>query len=65
MVINWIMNIVTNEIGDNMKFVDGVAFVWNKLTERFSSINGHHIYKIRKDMCVLTQENVMKMYIPI
>lgn len=58
MIISWIMNTVSDEISDNMKFVDSAASVWNELNERFSGINGHRIFEIQKDIHKLEQENM-------
>lgn len=52
MIISWIMNTVSNEISDSMKFIDDAAFVWNELTERFCSVDGHKIYELQKE-CVV------------
>lgn len=48
-----------DEISDNMKFVDFASSIWNELSERFSSINGHWIFGIQKDIHKLEQENML------
>lgn len=55
MVITWILNSVTDEISDGLSYVTTAQEIWNELFERFSSVNGHHIFQILKDTHSLDQ----------
>lgn len=57
MVITRILNTVSQEISDGMNFVNSAAKVWNESIDRFSSVNGHRIYQLLKDMHSLEQDN--------
>ncbi|XP_017256394.1 uncharacterized protein LOC135147298 [Daucus carota subsp. sativus] len=55
MVISWILNTVSEEISNGMDFVNTAQEVWEELTGQFSSIDGHRIYQILKDLHALEQ----------
>lgn len=55
MVINWILNTVSDDISNGMDFVNSAKEVWNELTDQFSSINGHRVYQVLRDLHALEQ----------
>lgn len=55
MVISWILNTVSDEISNGMDFVNTAQEVWDELNDQFSSINGHRVYQILKDLHALEQ----------
>lgn len=57
MVISWIMNSVADDISDGLNFVTSAKEVWNELHERFSSINGHRVYQVLRNIHCLEQGN--------
>lgn len=57
MVISWILNTVSEQIGNNLNFVHTVAALWNELSEHYSQLDGHRIYQISNDIVQLKQTN--------
>ncbi|XP_074342122.1 uncharacterized protein LOC141679549 [Apium graveolens] len=57
MIITWILNCVADDISDGLNYVTTASEVWNELSERFSSVNGHRIFQILKDTHSLDQGN--------
>ena len=55
MVISWILNTVSEDISNGMDFVNTAQEVWEELAGQFSSIDGHRIYQILKDLHALEQ----------
>lgn len=55
MVISWILNTVSDEISSNMNYVHSANAVWTELHERFSSVNGHKIYEVQRDLFKIEQ----------
>lgn len=55
MVISWIMNTVSDEISNGMDFVTSAQEFWNELHDQFSSVNGHRVYQVLKDLHALEQ----------
>lgn len=55
MVISWILNTVSDEISNGMYFVNSAQQLWTELHEQFSSVNGHRVYHILKDLHALEQ----------
>ncbi|XP_074374673.1 uncharacterized protein LOC141715088 [Apium graveolens] len=53
MVIIWILNIVSEEISNGMDFVTTAQEIWEELHGQFSSINGHRVYQVLKDIHAL------------
>lgn len=51
----WILNTVSEEISNGMDFVSSAKAVWDELTDQFSSVNGHRVYQILKDIHALEQ----------
>lgn len=55
MVISWILNTMSDEICNGMDYVNTAQEVSNELSEQFSSINGHRVYQVLKDLHALEQ----------
>lgn len=55
MVLSGILNTVSDEISNGMDFVNSAKKVWDELTDQFSSINGHRVYQVLKDIHALEQ----------
>ncbi|XP_074361251.1 uncharacterized protein LOC141701514 [Apium graveolens] len=53
MVISWIMNTVSNEISNGMDFVTSAHQMWEELHDQFSSVNGHRVYQVLKELHAL------------
>lgn len=63
MVISWILNTVSDEISNGMDFVTTAQEVWEELEAQFSSINGHRVYQVLKDIHALEQgEKSVEIY---
>jgi hypothetical protein len=48
MVLSWIFNSISKEIGVSIICVDTVDAMWNDLKDRFSQQNGPRIFHIQK-----------------
>ena len=57
MIISWILNTVSEQIGNNLSFVNTAAALWNELNEHYSQLDGHRIYQISNDIVQLKQAN--------
>lgn len=55
MVISWIMNTVSDDISSGMDFVTSAKDLWDELHDQFSSVNGHRVYQVLKDLHALEQ----------
>ncbi|XP_074369440.1 uncharacterized protein LOC141710810 [Apium graveolens] len=55
MVISWILNTVSEEISNGMDFVTSAQEMWEELHGQFSSVNGHRVYQVLKDIHALEQ----------
>lgn len=57
LVITWILNSVVDDISDGLNYVTTAAEIWTELAERFSSVNGHRVYQLMKDIHSQEQGN--------
>lgn len=57
MLISWILNTISDEISNGMDYVHSAKDVWDELHEQFSSVNGHRVYQILKDLHTLEQND--------
>ncbi|GKC15932.1 cysteine-rich receptor-like protein kinase 8 [Tanacetum coccineum] len=57
MLISWILNTVSKQIGNNLNFINSASKLWLKLQEHYAQIDGHKIYQLRNDIVQLKQEN--------
>lgn len=54
MVITWILNTISDDICNNMNYMDNAFTVWNELNERFSAVSGHRYYETQQEMTQLS-----------
>ena len=57
MIISWILNNVSEQIGNNLSFVNSATALWNELSEHYSQLDGHRIYQVSNDVAQLKQAN--------
>nr|GEW36006.1 cysteine-rich RLK (receptor-like protein kinase) 8 [Tanacetum cinerariifolium] len=63
MLISWILNIVSEQIGKNLNFINSVLKLWLELHEHYAQIDDHRIYQLKNDIVQLKQENcTVKVY---
>ncbi|GKE66969.1 cysteine-rich receptor-like protein kinase 8, partial [Tanacetum coccineum] len=63
MLISWILNTVSEQIENNLNFINSVSKLWLELQEHYAQIDGHRIYQLRNDIVQLKQENcTVKVY---
>ena len=48
MLISWILNTVTEQIGNKLNFINSVSKLWVELHEHYAQIDGHRIYQLTK-----------------
>ena len=47
MVISWLLNVVSEDIADNLLYLDTAHVVWSDLYERFHQSNAPRIFQIK------------------
>ncbi|GKD99491.1 cysteine-rich receptor-like protein kinase 8, partial [Tanacetum coccineum] len=57
MVISWILNTISKQIGNNLTFINYASALWNELSEHYSQLDGHKIYQVTNDIINLKQTN--------
>lgn len=57
MVISWFLNTVSEQIGNNLSFVNTAQALWNELNEHYSQLDGRRIYQVSHDLVNLKQGN--------
>ncbi|GJW36219.1 cysteine-rich receptor-like protein kinase 8 [Tanacetum coccineum] len=57
MLISWILNTVSEQIGNNLNFINSASKLWLELQEHYAQIDGHRIYQLSNDIVQLKQEN--------
>ncbi|GJW60049.1 cysteine-rich receptor-like protein kinase 8 [Tanacetum coccineum] len=57
MLISWILNTVSEHIGNNLTFINSAHALWNELHEHFSQLDGHRIYQLTNEIVDLKQSN--------
>ena len=57
MLISWILNTVSEEIGNHLTFVNTASALWNELQEHYSQLDGHRVYQISNEIVQLKQSN--------
>ncbi|GJS81837.1 reverse transcriptase domain-containing protein [Tanacetum coccineum] len=50
MLISWILNTDSEQIGKNLNYINFVSKLWLKLQERYAQIDGHRIYQLTNDI---------------
>ena len=51
------LNKMTHEIRHSMSYVTSVSQMWKDLQDKFSSIDGHKIYQLQRDLHSLEQDD--------
>ncbi|GJR91823.1 cysteine-rich receptor-like protein kinase 8 [Tanacetum coccineum] len=57
MVISWILNTISEQIGNNLSFINSSSALWNELSEHYSQSDDHRIYQVTNDIINLKQSN--------
>lgn len=55
MVISWILNTVSEQIGNNLSFVNSASALWKELHEHYSQLDGHRTYQASNEIIQLKQ----------
>ncbi|XP_035838302.1 uncharacterized protein LOC118485898 [Helianthus annuus] len=55
MVISWIINTLSREIGESVLYVKTASQLWKELNDRFGQINGAKYYQLQKSICEISQ----------
>ncbi|GJX76021.1 cysteine-rich receptor-like protein kinase 8 [Tanacetum coccineum] len=55
MLISWILNIVSKQIGNHLTFVNSA--LWSELQEHYSQLDCHRIYQLANEIVELKQSN--------
>ena len=50
MVISWILNTISEQIGNNLSFINSASALWTELNEHYSQLDGHRIYQVTNDI---------------
>nr|GEV87558.1 retrovirus-related Pol polyprotein from transposon TNT 1-94 [Tanacetum cinerariifolium] len=56
-LISWILNTVSKQIGNNLTFVTSASALWKELSEHYSQLDGHRIYQFANEIVDLKQSN--------
>ncbi|XP_071699604.1 uncharacterized protein [Rutidosis leptorrhynchoides] len=57
MIISWILNTVSEEIGNSLNFINSASSLWDELHEHYAQIDGHRIYQLANNISQLKQGN--------
>ncbi|GKB56175.1 putative RNA-directed DNA polymerase, partial [Tanacetum coccineum] len=57
MVISWILNTVSEQISNNLNFVNSAHSLWHQLHDHYSQLDGHRIYQLHNEIVHLKQMN--------
>ncbi|XP_071726820.1 uncharacterized protein [Rutidosis leptorrhynchoides] len=55
MIISWILNTITDQIGNSLNFVNTAAALWKELQEHYSQLDGHRIFQLTTEITALKQ----------
>ncbi|XP_071729428.1 uncharacterized protein [Rutidosis leptorrhynchoides] len=55
MIISWILNTITDQIGNSLNFVNTAADLWKELQENYSQLDGHRIFQLTTAIVDLKQ----------
>jgi len=58
MVISWLINAVVKDIGQSILFSTSARDVWLQLEQRFGEANGTKIFRILRELYVVSQNNL-------
>ncbi|GKB20576.1 cysteine-rich receptor-like protein kinase 8 [Tanacetum coccineum] len=57
MLISWILNNVSQQIGNHLTFVNSAFTLWSELQEHYSQLDGHRIHQLANEIVELKQSN--------
>nr|GEW21672.1 cysteine-rich RLK (receptor-like protein kinase) 8 [Tanacetum cinerariifolium] len=57
MLISWILNTVSEQICNNLTFINSAYALWNELYEHYSQLDGHRIYQLANEIVDLKRSN--------
>ena len=57
MVISWILNTISEQIGNNLSFINSASALWDELNEHYSQLDGRRIYQVTNDISNHKQGN--------
>ncbi|KAK9065740.1 hypothetical protein SSX86_015141 [Deinandra increscens subsp. villosa] len=57
MVISWILNVLSKEIGESVLYTQTAKNLWKELDDRYGQSNGIKFYQLQKELCEITQGN--------
>nr|GEW91908.1 cysteine-rich RLK (receptor-like protein kinase) 8 [Tanacetum cinerariifolium] len=57
MIISPILNTITNQISNNLSFINSAYALWLELQDHYSQLDGHRIYQLSNDVAQLKQLN--------
>lgn len=57
MVISWMLNTISEQIGNNLNFVHTAHSLWHQLQDHYSQLDNHRIYQLTNDIVHLKQLN--------
>ncbi|XP_022017416.1 uncharacterized protein LOC110917105 [Helianthus annuus] len=57
MVISWILNSLSREIGASVLYVESAHQLWMELNDRYGQVNGAKFYQLQKNLCEIVQGN--------
>lgn len=57
MLISWILNTVSEQIGNNLHFINSVASIWQELHDHYAQLDGHRVYQVMNEITQLQQGN--------
>ncbi|XP_071689698.1 uncharacterized protein [Rutidosis leptorrhynchoides] len=46
MIISWILNTISDQIGNSLSFINSASALWKELQEHYSQLDGHRIYQL-------------------
>ncbi|PWA85644.1 reverse transcriptase, RNA-dependent DNA polymerase, Gag-polypeptide of LTR copia-type [Artemisia annua] len=61
-VISWILNTISEQIGNSLSFINNASNLWKELQEHYSQLDGHRIYQLTHDLVQLKQNNTAIEY---
>ncbi|GKA33818.1 cysteine-rich receptor-like protein kinase 8 [Tanacetum coccineum] len=57
MLISWILNIVSEQIGNHLTFVNSASALWSELQEHYLQLDSHRSYQLTNEIVDLKQSN--------
>lgn len=57
MLISWILNTVSEQIGNSLTFINSASALWNELFDHYSQLDGHRIYQLSNEIVDHKQSN--------